>query len=72
EKFDFIRAKARKTKRLEQQIINISLNVSSITASNLINEEIADIGKSSHPIPKITAFSPVDMFPSNKKTARLA
>ncbi|MGB4755819.1 MAG: hypothetical protein WBH69_07180 [Fervidobacterium sp.] len=35
------------TKMLEEEIVKISMNMSSIQASRLIRENIADIGKSS-------------------------
>jgi len=37
ESFDFLKFKAEKTKRLENEIINISMNVSSLTAIDLLN-----------------------------------
>lgn len=46
ETFDFLPPKAKKSQRLTDEIINISLNVSSITASNLLKNGIADVGKS--------------------------
>ncbi len=46
EKFDFIEDKAKKTKRLENEIINLSKNMSSISASKLLKENIATVGKS--------------------------
>ncbi len=46
ERFIFLPANAKKTQRLKDEIINISINVSSITAANLLRSHIADVGKS--------------------------
>lgn len=46
EEFEFIVSKGKKTKRLENQIINLSLNVSSITASKYLKRGIANVSKS--------------------------
>lgn len=46
ESFDFLKFKAKKTKRLENEIINISMNVSSLTATYFLKESVADVGKS--------------------------
>ena len=46
EKFDFLAANAKKTQRLKNEIINISIHVSSVTAMNLLRNNIADVGKS--------------------------
>jgi len=46
ENFDFLKFKAKKTKRLENEIINISMNVSSLTATDLLKHSVADVGKS--------------------------
>lgn len=46
ETYIFLSHKGKKTKRLEDAIINISINVSSITASNILNKSIAKVGKS--------------------------
>ncbi|WP_341533985.1 transposase family protein [Sporosalibacterium faouarense] len=46
EKFDFIRDRAKRTKRLEDEIINLSQNMSSISASKLLRKNIVTIGKS--------------------------
>ncbi len=46
ESFDFLKFKATKTKRLENEIINISMNVSSLTATDFLKESVADVGKS--------------------------
>lgn len=46
EKFNFIEDKAKKTKRLEEEIVNLSKNMSSISASKLLRENIATVGKS--------------------------
>lgn len=46
EKFDFLANKARKTNRLVEEILNISSNVSSLTAASLLSSSIANVGKS--------------------------
>ena len=46
ETYKFLSPKGKKTKRLEDQIINISMNVSSITASNILSKNIAKVCKS--------------------------
>lgn len=46
ETFEFLPAKAKKTKRLEDEIINLSMNVSSLTASALLKTSVAKVGKS--------------------------
>lgn len=46
EYFDFLPFKAKKTKRLDDEIINIAMNVSSITATNLLKSRVANVGKS--------------------------
>lgn len=46
EKFSFIEDKAKKTKRLEDEIINLSLNMSSISASKYLKRNLAIVGKS--------------------------
>ncbi|TGE34334.1 transposase family protein [Desulfosporosinus sp. Sb-LF] len=46
ETYDFLPVKGKKTKRLEEAIINLSLNVSSLTASAILNTSIAKVGKS--------------------------
>lgn len=46
EKFDFISPRGKKTKRLENEIIRLSLNLSSITASKYLKGNIANVGKS--------------------------
>lgn len=46
EKFDFIEYKAQKTKRLEIEIINLSKNISSISASKLLGKNVATVSKS--------------------------
>lgn len=46
EKFSFLPAKAKKTNRLEDEIINLSMNVSSITASSILSTRVAKVGKS--------------------------
>jgi len=46
ETFEFLPRKGKKSKRLLEKITDISLNVSSITASSLLRDGIADVGKS--------------------------
>lgn len=45
--FDFIERKATRTKRLEEEILKIALNTSSVKASKMIKTNVANIGKSS-------------------------
>jgi transposase len=46
ERFGFIAKKSKKTKRLLDKIVDISLSVSSITAADILRDGIADVGKS--------------------------
>ncbi len=46
ERFDFISCKAKKTRRLEDEIVRLSINCSSIAASKALKENVVDIGKS--------------------------
>lgn len=46
EQFKFISHKSKKTKRLENKIIDISKNMSSIAASKLLADNIANVSKS--------------------------
>lgn len=46
ETFNFLPAKAKKTKRLTDEIIHVSMNVSSLTASSLLGTSIAKVCKS--------------------------
>jgi transposase len=46
ESFEFISPKAKKSNRLNEEIISISLNVSSLTAEKIIKTRIANVGKS--------------------------
>lgn len=46
ERFDFIGNKAKKTKRLEDEIIRLSLNCSSIAASQILKNNVVEVGKS--------------------------
>lgn len=46
ESFDFLPYKAKKTSRLEKEIINISQNVSSLAATQILNIRVAKVGKS--------------------------
>lgn len=46
EAFGFIRPKAKKSNRLLEKIIDVSLNVSSVNAADILKGGIADVGKS--------------------------
>jgi len=46
ETFDFLSYKAKKTNRLEKQIIDISINVSSLAAEQILKNSIVNVGKS--------------------------
>ncbi|HHV29401.1 MULTISPECIES: ISL3 family transposase [Acetivibrio] len=46
ERFDFISYKAKKTRRLEDEIVRLSINCSSVAASKALKENVVDIGKS--------------------------
>ena len=46
ERFDFLAQKGKKTKRLIEKIVDVSLNTSSINASRTLKDGIADVGKS--------------------------
>ena len=46
EAFEFLPPKGKKSKRLLDKITDISLNVSSVMASSLLRDGIADVGKS--------------------------
>ncbi len=46
ETYSFIKHKAKKTTRLEDEIVRISTNVSSVAASKILKNQIADVGKS--------------------------
>lgn len=46
ETFNFIEPKAKKSNRLLEKIVDVSLNVSSVNASDLLKNGIADVGKS--------------------------
>lgn len=46
EKFDFLEPKSKKTRRLLDKIVDISLSVSSLTAADMLKDGIADVGKS--------------------------
>ncbi len=47
ERFEFLGQNGKKTKRLIDKIVDVSLNTSSLVASRILNDGIADIGKSS-------------------------
>ncbi|HHW30082.1 MAG TPA: transposase family protein [Clostridiaceae bacterium] len=46
ERFDFISDKAKKTRRLVDEIVRLSLNCSSVEASKAFRKNIVDVGKS--------------------------
>lgn len=46
ERFDFINHKSKKTKRLEDEIIRLSLNCSSVTAAKHLSKNTVRVGKS--------------------------
>lgn len=46
ERFDFLKRNGKKTKRLIDRIVDISLNTSSVAASRTLKDGIADVGKS--------------------------
>lgn len=46
ETFSFIKPKAKKSNRLLDKIIDVSLNVSSLNAADILKNGIADVGKS--------------------------
>lgn len=46
ETFAFLPHKGKKTKRLENEIINISINVSSTAAAELLQNSVVNVGKS--------------------------
>ena len=46
ETFDFLPYKAKRSLRLTESIMELALNVSSVTASELLRKETADVGKS--------------------------
>ena len=46
ERFDFLAQKGKKTRRLIEKIVDVSLNTSSVSASRTLKDGIADVGKS--------------------------
>lgn len=46
EVYDFVERKSKKTKRLKEYIIEVSVNMSSISAQNLLRKNGVEIGKS--------------------------
>lgn len=46
ETFDFLPPKGKKTKRLLEKIVDVSLGVSSVNAADILRDGIADVGKS--------------------------
>ena len=46
ETFEFLPFKSKKTKRLEDEIINVAMNVSSLAATAILKNSVVDISKS--------------------------
>ena len=46
ERFDFISSKAKKSERLKDEIVNVSLNCSSVAAAHLLKKAAIDVRKS--------------------------
>lgn len=46
ERYSFIGEKAKKTRRLEDEIVRIALNCSSVAASEVLKKTVVDVGKS--------------------------
>lgn len=46
ERFEFLSGKSKKTKRLETEIIRLSLNMSSVAAAELLSQNTVSVGKS--------------------------
>lgn len=46
EQYDFLEHKAKKTKRLKEEIIRVSLKQSSVSASDYLKKSVADVKKS--------------------------
>ena len=46
ERYEFLPHKAKKSARLEDEIVRLSLNCSSIAASKIMQKNVADVGKS--------------------------
>jgi transposase len=46
EKFNFISHKGKKSLRLEEEIVSVSQNVSSIAAARILNKNVVKVGKS--------------------------
>ncbi len=46
ERFSFLSKKAKKTERLKEEIIRLSLNCSSVAASELLSKSVVSVGKS--------------------------
>ena len=46
ERFDFFSYKAKKTNRLIEELLRVSLNCSSVAAAELLSHSVADVGKS--------------------------
>jgi len=46
ESFDFLKPKAKKSERLIDEIMKVSVEVSSVTASRILKDGVVDVGKS--------------------------
>ena len=46
ERFEFLSNKSKKTSRLENEIVRLSLNCSSVAASEVLKKGVVDVGKS--------------------------
>ena len=46
ERFEFLTNKSKKTSRLENEIVRLSLNCSSVAASEILKKNVIDVGKS--------------------------
>lgn len=46
EHFEFLTNKCKKTRRLENEIVRVSLNCSSVAASEILKKNVVDVGKS--------------------------
>lgn len=47
ETFDFLKSKVKKTKRIEEYIVNVSQNTSSLDAERMLKKNVVKSGKSS-------------------------
>ena len=46
ERYEFLRDKSKKTRRIEEEIIRISLNCSSVAAAHLLSQSVVKVSKS--------------------------